>query len=84
MSGWQHTTLDFDPEVDGSDGEWARRIAELGWRTWHSAGVWVDVGGRRVRRWSVRRPCERPWSVHDHASKCLGAVVQPTGETRPR
>ena len=71
MTGWQHGCRDFDPSVDGAEEEWARAIAAEGWRTWHPTGVWVNIGGRRVRRWALRRPCDRPWSAHDHDRKCL-------------
>ena len=70
MDGWQHTTLDFDPEADGDEARWAQKVALDGWRTWHASGVWVTVGNRYVRRWALRRPCARPWSAHDHASSC--------------
>jgi len=70
MDGWQHTTLDFDPEADGDEASWAQKVALDGWRTWHASGVWVTVGNRYVRRWALRRPCARPWSAHDHASTC--------------
>ena len=70
MDGWQHTTLDFDPEADGHEARWAQGVALDGWRTWHASGVWVTVGNRYVRRWALRRPCARPWSAHDHASTC--------------
>ena len=78
MTGWQHTTLDYDPATDGDEEAWARAVALEGWRTWHSAaGTWVTIGNRRVRRWALRRPCSRPWSVHDHEEKCVGARVHP-------
>lgn len=51
----EYTLRDYDPETDGDEVEWARRLDEQGWRTWHDTGVWVDVNGRRVRRWSLRR-----------------------------
>ena len=34
MSGWQHTTLDYDPATDGDEEEWAHRLAEQGSGTW--------------------------------------------------
>ena len=71
MDGWQHTTRDYDPATDGDEATWARTVAAEGWRTWHTSGVWVTVGRRRVRRWSLRRSCARPWSVHDHGETCL-------------
>ena len=70
MDGWQHSTLDYDPERDGSEEEWARAVAADGWRTWHPTGVWITVGSRRVRRWAMQRPCLRPWTSHDHAGLC--------------
>ncbi|GAA4402901.1 hypothetical protein GCM10023168_13910 [Fodinibacter luteus] len=73
--GWQHGTHDYDPETDGDEVEWARARAAEGWRTWHASGVWVTVNGRRVRRWAMRRPCTRPWGVHDHAERCAGGAV---------
>ena len=69
--GWQHTTRDYDPEVDGDEEAWARAVAEEGWRIWHPSGTWIQLGGRRVRRWALRRPCLTPWSVHDHSERCL-------------
>ena len=56
MSGWQDTSLDYDPTTDGDEEEWARAVAAEGRRTWHPSGVWVTVNGRRVRRWALRRP----------------------------
>lgn len=36
--------------------EWARRLAAEGWQMWlPGSGPWVELNGRRVRRWSVRR-----------------------------
>ena len=51
---------------DGDEETWARAVAAEGWETWHSTGVWFTLEGRRVRRWSLRRPCTRPWSANDH------------------
>ncbi len=48
MRGWQHTSLDYDPTTDGDEEEWARTVAAEGWRTWHSSGVWVTIGNRRI------------------------------------
>jgi hypothetical protein len=70
LEGWQHTTLDFDPDTDGDEEDWARAVASEGWRTWHQSAVWVTVGSKHVRRWALRRPCSCPWSAHDHESKC--------------
>jgi hypothetical protein len=33
MAGWQHRTVDFDPESDGDEEAWARAVAAEGWRT---------------------------------------------------
>ncbi len=70
MPGWQYTTRDYDPARDGDEETWARAIADEGWQTWHSSGVWLNVGSQRVRRWALRRPCSRPWSAHDHGALC--------------
>ena len=74
MSGWQHTSLDYDSTTDGDEEEWARAVAAEGWRTWHSSGVWVTVNGRRVRRWALRRRCTRPRGVHDHENLCADVM----------
>lgn len=71
MDGWQHSPLDYDPATDGDEAQWGSEP----WppkadRAWHSSGVWVTIGNRRVRRWAVRRPCTRPWPVHDRQQKC--------------
>lgn len=71
--GWQYTTRDYDPGADADELEWARAVALEGWRIWHPSGVWVEVNGRRVRRWSLRRACFRPGTVHDHESRCRDA-----------
>lgn len=47
--------MDFDPETDGDEVEWARSLDEQGWRTGHDTGVWQVFNGRRVKRWSLRR-----------------------------
>lgn len=72
-AGWQHGTRDYDPATGAEEVEWARAVALEGWRTWHPSGVWLEVNGRRVRRWALRRPCYRPGSVHDHARQCREA-----------
>lgn len=54
--GWQYSLVDWDPTGDVSEENWARALAAAGWRMWIGPGPWVDVNGRRVRRWSLRRP----------------------------
>ncbi|KGN41868.1 hypothetical protein [Knoellia aerolata] len=51
----EYALMDYDPVTDGDEADWARELDANGWRTWHGTGVWVEVNGRRVRRWSVRR-----------------------------
>ena len=77
VSGWQHGTHDYVPVRDGGEEGWARALAAQGWRTWHRTGVWVVVGSTQVRRWAMRRPCDRPFSVHDHESACPGVTDRP-------
>ena len=78
MTTWQYSSRRWDPDQDGDEEQWARRVAAEGWRTWlDGPGSWVGIDGRRVRVWSLRRPCLRPFSVHDHAAKCLPS---PKGE----
>lgn len=68
---WQYALWDYDPLVDGTEEEWAAKVADGEWRTWLPAsGEWIVLGGRRVRRWSLRRPCARPFSVHVHDHAC--------------
>jgi hypothetical protein len=44
------------PELGQSDEEWAREQAAEGWQMWDAGhGAWVDINGRRVKRWSLRR-----------------------------
>ena len=72
VTTWQYSSRRWDPDQDGDEEQWARRVAAEGWRTWlDGPGSWVGIDGRRVRVWSLRRPCLRPFSVHDHAAKCL-------------
>ncbi|MBM6402161.1 hypothetical protein [Phycicoccus sonneratiae] len=71
MTTWQYTARQWDPERDGDEEQWAQTVAADGWRTWlDGPGAWTSIDGRRVRVWSLRRPCLRPFSVHDHAAKC--------------
>ena len=79
VTGWQHTTRDYDPATDGNEEAWARTVAAEGWQTWTASGVWITLEGRRIRRWTLRRPCSRPWSVHDHAAQCPGTGATPSG-----
>ena len=73
-STWQYSARTWDPDRDGDEEEWARRTAADGWRTWLEAtGAWVRIDGRPVRVWSLRRPCQHPFSVHDHTTKCRDA-----------
>lgn len=52
----EYTLADYDPETDGDEVEWAKRLDEQGWRAWHDGGgVWIVLNGRRVKRWSLRR-----------------------------
>ncbi len=63
-AGWQYRTLVFDPDAGETEEQWATRIAREGWRMWQPGpGSWMEVGGKRVRRWSVRRWVERPLAV---------------------
>lgn len=55
VPGYQYTLMDYDPDVDGSELEWAKRVDAAGWRSWHESGVWVQMNGRLVRRWALRR-----------------------------
>ncbi len=72
MTGWQYSAPQWDPTRDGDEELWARAVAADGWRTWLGhTGTWTDVNGRRVRVWSLRRPCRRPFSVHDHTNTCI-------------
>ena len=51
-----YALFDYDPERDGDEEEWARALADQGWRTWAAgSGPWIDLAGRRLRRWSLRR-----------------------------
>ena len=72
MNGWQYNAPQWDPERDGDEELWAHAVAADGWRTWlETTGTWTAINGRRVRVWSLRRPCRRPFSVHDHAATCV-------------
>ena len=56
---WTYGLFDYDPDLDGTEEEWASRMAEQGWQMWTPGrGQWVDVGGRHVRRWNLRRQVE--------------------------
>lgn len=65
---WRYTLADLHP---GDDPEtWARALAADGWRLWipGNDGADVEVGGQRVRRYSLRRwtgpgpePADLPW-----------------------
>lgn len=50
---WRYTIADLragdDPE------EWARELAEQGWRMWVRTGVLVTINGEQVRRYNLRR-----------------------------
>lgn len=52
---FEYTLMDYNPLTDGDEIEWGRAVDAQGWRTWHNTGVWIDLSGRRVRRWSLRR-----------------------------
>lgn len=52
---FEYTLLDYNPLTDGDELEWGRAVDAQGWRAWHNTGVWIDLGGRRIRRWSLRR-----------------------------
>ncbi|CAN7198359.1 hypothetical protein [Knoellia sp. LjRoot47] len=52
----EYTLADYDPETDGDEVDWAKRLDAQGWRTWHEGGgAWTTINGRRVKRWSLRR-----------------------------
>lgn len=84
VSGWQCGIRDYDPTSDGDEEEWATAVAAEGWRTWHPTGVWVTIAGRRTGKWALRRPCSRPFSVHDHDSACCRGVAPPLAAAAPR
>ena len=76
MTGWQYSAPQWDPTRDGDEELWARAIAADGWRTWlDHTGTWTDINGRRVRVWSLRRPCRRPFSVHEHTKTCVDSLL---------
>jgi hypothetical protein len=53
---WIYTLVDYDPERDGPEEEWGKKLAAQGWQMWDAGhGPWVDINGRRVKRWSLRR-----------------------------
>jgi hypothetical protein len=53
---WRYTLVSWDPATDGPEHEWARKLAAEGWQMWDAgSGPWVEVNGRRVVRWSLRR-----------------------------
>ena len=53
---WTYGLFDYDPEPGDDEEEWARELAEQGWRTWTPGpGPWITLEGRRLRRWSLRR-----------------------------
>ena len=53
---WQYTLRDYDPELVQPEDDWAREQAAQGWQMWDAGhGAWVDINGRRVKRWSLRR-----------------------------
>jgi hypothetical protein len=53
---WTYRLADFDPSAGVVEEEWARGLAAEGWQMWlPGSGPWVELNGRRVRRWSVRR-----------------------------
>lgn len=56
--------FDFDPERDGDEEAWAPKLAAEGWRTWDAgSGPWIELTGRRLRRWSLRRDVpQSSWS----------------------
>ncbi|GGL27798.1 hypothetical protein H9L10_03455 [Phycicoccus endophyticus] len=55
---WEYRLHDFDPARDGDEEEWAQARAAEGWQMWASPGAWVSIEGRRLRRWSLRRPAD--------------------------
>lgn len=53
---WTYRLADFDPSAGVAEEEWARRLAAEGWQMWSPGpGPWIELNGRRVRRWNVRR-----------------------------
>ena len=76
MTGWQYSAPQWDPTRDGDEQLWAHAVAADGWRTWlDHTGTWTDINGRRVRVWSLRRPCRRPFSVHEHTKTCVDSLL---------
>lgn len=70
MPGWTYLTHDFDPDAGETEEEWAARLAGEGWRMWiRGGGSWIEINGRRVRRWSLRRWVERPTAVAGHEGR---------------
>ncbi len=53
---WQHTLRDYNPEHGQTEEDCARAQAAEGWQMWDAGhGASVDMNGRRVKRWSLRR-----------------------------
>ncbi|WP_169743013.1 hypothetical protein [Knoellia subterranea] len=71
----EYTLADYDPLIDGDEVEWARRLDEQGWRTWHGTGVRVNVNGRGAKCWSLRRKPSAPLQ-----SRGVPAAGRTTGE----
>lgn len=44
----RYLLADWDAETVQSMEDWARELAEEGWRVWAGPGCWFDLNGRRV------------------------------------
>lgn len=68
---WEYRLVDYDPGAGLSEQEWARQVAADGWVMWAGHGAWVEVNGRRVKRWDLRRPLRdrQPDHEADHGEE---------------
>ncbi|WP_114202849.1 hypothetical protein [Janibacter anophelis] len=69
---WRYTLADLTPADDPET--WARALADEGWQLWipGNAGADTVIGGRAVRRYSLRRwtgdgpaPADSEWSAQN-------------------
>lgn len=52
----QYLMHDWDPESGVTLEDWARALAEQGWRSWEgTGGTWTTINGVRVYRVQLRR-----------------------------
>lgn len=78
--GWQYTSRTVEDGVDLE--QWCLPLREEGWRTWEPGhGTYTEIHGRRYLVVNLRRPCFRPFGVHDHAQVCVPHL--PEGEAGP-